>query len=329
MHRIVMPGVGLETSCLGMGCASLGSRISGPAGLRALAAAHEAGLRWFDVAPAYGAGEAETLLGRFLAGTRRDGVQICTKVGLLPPPQNSLKRAARALLRPAMSSTGPLRRMLRRSGMTTNRSIALTPELIRDSVEQSLRRLGTDHIDLLALHNAGPADLQRDDIFETLSELALSGKIGAAAVASSAAVAQEALRFDTPVAVLQFSATDPLAPDVLVAAKQAGRRCITHSVFGVAGALDTLALHLAQNRALAIRATEGLEAAGISVAGAGPRPLAATFLLAHARACNPDGVVLASMFSASSLAGNLAVAQVDPARLAALDRTVPDLLSLF
>ena len=314
MHRIVLPGLGLETSSLGMGCAALGSRVSARAGLRALAQAHEAGVSWFDVAPAYGAGTAEELLGRFLSGRIRDSVRICTKVGLLPPRHGSLTRALRSLLPPIVANSAPLRRALRRTGATTNRAIALTPAIITDSVERSLKRLGTDHVDVLALHNAQLADLVRDDVQETMSRLAVSGKIRAAAVAGSGGVALEALRRDMPFTILQFSTGEAEAPAILPAAQKAGRGCVTHSVFGAAGsAVDGLALRLIQRPDIAAAAEARLAAAGLMPPDVSDRrQMAAAILLAEARASNPRGVVLASMFSVASLALNIAGAQGPP-----------------
>jgi aryl-alcohol dehydrogenase-like predicted oxidoreductase len=314
MHRIELPGLGLETSSLGMGCAALGSRVPAGAGLRALAKAHEAGVAWYDVAPAYGAGMAEELLGRFLAGRARDSVQICTKVGLVPPRHGPLTRALRSLLSPIVSTSAPLRRALRRTGATANRAIELTPAAITTSVERSLKRLGTDHVDVLALHNAQLPDLLRGDVQETLSRLVAAGKIRAAAVAGSGEVALEALRRDLPLSILQFSTMEPEAPAVLAEAHEAGRGCVTHSVFGVAGAaIDGLARRLRQQPDLAAVAEARLDAAGLMPKDAPDRKdMAAVILLAEARAANPRGVVLASMFSASSLALNVAGAEAPP-----------------
>src|SRR5580692_6033576 len=85
----------LRPSRLGLGCASLGSRIGASAGARALSAAHEAGVTWFDVAPPYGLGDAELLLGEFLRG-RRHGVSVTTKVGIAPPERLRLMKYAYA-----------------------------------------------------------------------------------------------------------------------------------------------------------------------------------------------------------------------------------------
>ena len=105
MRRVTLGQTGIETSCLGFGCASLGSRVGEEAGLRALAAAHDAGVAWFDLAPLYGAGRAEEMAGRFLKGRPRDSVQICSKVGLAPGVRpHGLKAALMPLARAAVQA---------------------------------------------------------------------------------------------------------------------------------------------------------------------------------------------------------------------------------
>ena len=70
MRRVTLAGTGLESSCLGFGCASLGSRVAAAEGARALAAAFEQGVDWLDLAPAYGRGAAETIAADFIRGRR-------------------------------------------------------------------------------------------------------------------------------------------------------------------------------------------------------------------------------------------------------------------
>lgn len=310
MTRITLPGLNQETSALGFGCASLGSRVSAAAGTRALAAAYDGGVRWFDVAPAYGAGEAEEILGAFLKG-RRDHVQICTKVGLLAPKQSPAKKAVRSLLRPVVAAAKPLRAAIRKTGATSNTAVDLTPELLRSSLERSLTRLGTDHVDVYALHNARAEDLARDEIRETLEALLATGKARAIAVAGSAEVAASALQTGAPVCVLQFAQPAETGPGagVLAAAPAAGLGCVTHSVFGVAGQLQAAVAALKADAALAGR-----------VAGAGydgaPEQAAAALLLDRARAANPAGVVLVSMLSDRSRAANLSAAGRAPSTAA-------------
>ena len=94
-------------SAIGMGCASLGSRVGRREGLKALARAYDAGITWFDVAPSYGDAEAETILGEFVQG-RRDKIRICTKVGIRPPRTtcDACSKADRACYR-RRRSNGP------------------------------------------------------------------------------------------------------------------------------------------------------------------------------------------------------------------------------
>lgn len=312
MREVTLGPLNLRTSCLGFGCASLGSRVSASDGLRALAAAYDGGVRWYDVAPAYGAGEAEVILGRFLKG-RREHVQICTKVGLVPPPQGRVQRMARGLLRPVVGVARPLRAAIRRSGATANRGVALTPDLLRTSLETSLRRLGTDHVEVYALHDPAPEDLAREDILRTLEDIQSSGKARHIGVAGGQGAVQAALGQIAGGQAL-FDLIQMGQPDARQDARDieaAGMGCVTHTVFGVAGQLAALSARLRQDVDVQAR----LAKAGFDGA---PEAAAANLLLARAFALNPDGVVLASMFSQRSLAGNLAgaVAPLNPAAYA-------------
>ncbi len=307
MDRVTLAGLNADTSWLGFGCASLGSRISAAQGRRALARGIEAGITWIDVAPSYGAGAAEPILAEVIAG-RRDALRICTKVGLVPPAESFLKRTIRAVARPVVAQAGALRRMIRKSGAVSNTRVPLTPDLLRTSLDRSLTRLGTDRVDVYALHNARPEDLARDDIRRTLEDLLRAGKTLAVSVAGKADAAQAALAQGAPFGIVQFAQPTPDSPegaDLVAQAGSAGIGCVTHSVFGVGGSLQALSARLADDAALRDR----LAAAGFD---GDPGAVAARLLLARARAFNPDGVVLASMFSERSLTLNLAAAAQPP-----------------
>ncbi|EDY82700.1 oxidoreductase, aldo/keto reductase family [Verrucomicrobiia bacterium DG1235] len=118
--------------------------------IRALHAAFEDGIQFFDTADMYGGGHSEKLVGEAFAD-RRDEVVIATKFG------NRFESETR--------------KMLPEPGVS--------PDYIRSACEASLKRLGTDHIDLYQFHvNDHPAD-QIDDIIETLDGLVEAGKIKA------------------------------------------------------------------------------------------------------------------------------------------------------
>lgn len=298
MQASILPGLDRPVSRLGFGCASLGSRVSETAGQAALSRAFEAGVNWYDLAPAYGAGRAEEIFADFLRGVDRDRVQICTKVGLLPPTQSAVKRVLMPLARQAVGVIGPLRAVIRGSGATANRRVVLTPELLRSSLERSLTRLGTDHVEAYGLHNVQPEDLASDEILRVLEDLVTSGKTRMITTAGGMDAARAALDLgNSPIGGLQFAHPETES-DIFTAARSAGLATISHSVFGLG---DGLA-HLAARLRAEPRLQQTLAGAGIDGT---PKAMAARALLMRALGQNRDGVVLVSMFSEHSLAANL------------------------
>jgi aryl-alcohol dehydrogenase-like predicted oxidoreductase len=312
MRRITLGTTGIETSALGLGCASFGSRIAPEAAARAMAAALEAGVTWLDLAPVYGGGQAEAIAARVLAG-RREETQICTKVGLrlAGGAGGGLRAALMPLARRATAKLGPIGARLRRAAPAANARLPLTPELLRETLEASLRRLGTDRVELYALHAPAVGDLGRDEIQRTLEDLRAAGKARAIGVAGDAAVAAAAVALGAPFDVVQMPSPAPVpGADVdaaaaalaaaLAAARAAGRGTITHSVLG--DAAETLRRAAAADPALAAR----LATAAADGAGQGWQAALPGLLLDRAFALNPEGVVLVSMGSPASLAANAA-----------------------
>lgn len=294
-------------SRLGFGCASLGSRIGPAAARNALAAAYDAGVNWFDVAPAYGAGEAENLLGQFLRG-RRDRAIITTKVGMAPPQRLKLLKVAYALGRPLVGMASGLRRGFRSLSATRNQHVPLDAELIERSVAESLRRLGVDHVDVFALHDPDPADVARDEICLALERVRARGQARCIAVAGGLEACRTALTVGRPYALLQTSVENQRRGGAAFA--DAGMMLTTHSVFGVGGG--------ALGRLLAALAARPESVRRLVAAGYEGRidRMAADLLLDCAFARNPDGVVLASMFEPRHLSTNLARARGAAAALA-------------
>ncbi len=294
--RMAAPATAVEDACqLGFGCASLGSRVSAREGLRALEAAFDQGVTWFDVAPAYGAGQAETILGAFLNGKRHQ-VCVTTKVGLAAPKSNAALRWAYALGRPLAKAATGLRAAFRRMPGTRNRHLPLTPELVASSLERSLRALGADHVELFALHDPQPEDVLRDDIQRALEDALASGKARRIAVAGTPDACRAAARAGGPYGVLQTS-VEGFAAEADLRAGPA--QIVLHSVFGVAGRRERLLAALKRDPARRQR----LNAAGYR---GEPGAAVADLLLDGAFALNPGGIVLASMFSPGRVAANVA-----------------------
>lgn len=143
---------GIKVSEVGFGTWALGSPVYGDVsaaeGTDAVRAALDAGITFFDSAPLYGTKEedgiAEKVLGRGL-GTDRDKVTIATKFGRYP-------------------TKGHLNTFFNAEGVTT-------------SVEDSLRRLGTDRLDVLFFHSPFGPDQIEDSVWQALADLQTSGKV--------------------------------------------------------------------------------------------------------------------------------------------------------
>ena len=196
---------------------------------------------------------------------------------------------------------GPLQGALRKAAPKANAAVPLTPEVLRDSIEQSLRRLGTDRIEVYALHAVSPEEVCREEILRALEDIVSSGKARAVAVASDAAAATAALRIGAPFRVLQLPIPAPGESDAALSqARAQGMGCITHSVLG--GTFFDLVRRAADDadlRAQACAAT-GLD---------DPEAALAQLLMDRAFRLNPDGVVLVSMLSSRSLARNVAAVE--------------------
>jgi aryl-alcohol dehydrogenase-like predicted oxidoreductase len=132
----------LDVSVVGLGCNNFGGRIDEAATKVVVDAALDAGINFFDTADIYGGTKSEEFLGRVL-GSRRDEAIIATKFGIKIDDE-----------RPGGGH----------------------PDYIRRAAEDSLRRLGTDRIDLYQIHR--PDDnVPIEDTLGALNELVQAGKV--------------------------------------------------------------------------------------------------------------------------------------------------------
>lgn len=173
-----LPGGASPTSAVGVGCAYLTEGFTPDQDRPIIDAAFEAGARHFDVAPSYGMGTAEAVLGRALAG-RRDRVTIATKVGIARNQATSGRLLLRALL-------APTRSLRRRSAPATpmQRQLDFSPSYVETMLVDSLRRLRTDYLDAYLLHEVTP-ELVTPALVSLLQRVKAAGKTRAIGLATS------------------------------------------------------------------------------------------------------------------------------------------------
>lgn len=291
------------STALGFGCASVGSRIGERGSRELLSVAFDRGVRYFDVAPSYGRGFAEEIVGRFLVG-RRSSVRIGTKFGIEPAPRRFymplLLAAGRLLHRSAPGFSAPVAAIA-----PAQRSMRVLPDEMHRSLERSLRALSVDQIDLLLFHECTAEAALADDLRRELQGVVAAGKVCRVGVATDAATAAQIFRADCGetyrVAQCANSVLSPLT-EAATQELEATGTLVTHGALGNSGGLPVLVARLAHNSGL-IAELRDLGADLSSAEGL------ACVLLSYAIAANPRGVVLVSTTRRRRLEANCATAK--------------------
>jgi aryl-alcohol dehydrogenase-like predicted oxidoreductase len=151
---------GLKVSELGFGCSALGGGLFGPdtrGAIDLVARCLDAGVTFFDTSDTYSLGNSEKILGRAIRGQRARLV-IATKGGGTWSRVDKALLRSRPLLRPFRKALGGARRSIKLAH-ARRKHYDYSPEHIVRAVEGSLRRLGTDYIDLYQLYNPTVQDL--------------------------------------------------------------------------------------------------------------------------------------------------------------------------
>jgi aryl-alcohol dehydrogenase-like predicted oxidoreductase len=171
-----LPGCLRPTSALGFGCASLSAGSSRRHSIRLVHAAYDAGIRHFDVAPPYGMGTAENVLGEALKH-RRQNVTVATKVGITRPKHPWAVTLIRSLAAPIRKLVPSLTRRVGASAYTGLTARAKLDERgVEISLLDSLRLLRTDYLDLLLLHEVTLGDLTAE-LLSVLENLRRNGMV--------------------------------------------------------------------------------------------------------------------------------------------------------
>ena len=169
--------------------------------IAAIQRALDLGVNWIDTAPFYGWGRAEEVVARAISG-RRDDVLLFTKCGTFPDESGS--------------------------------RMDLRPESIRADVEASLRRLQTDRLDLVQVHDVDP-ETPIEESWGELRRLIGEGKVHHGGISNHPAEAVERAITVGPVAALQYQYSllySTHESDILPLAERHGLGVLTWSPLG-------------------------------------------------------------------------------------------------
>lgn len=198
---------GLVVSALGLGCMGMsdfyGQRDDDQS-VRTLHRALDLGVTFFDTADMYGPYTNEELLGRALRDRRQQAV-IATKFGIVRDPNDPSKRGING-----------------------------RPEYVRQACEGSLRRLGTDHIDLYYQHRVDPSTPIEETV-GAMAELVQEGKVRFLGLSEASADTLRRASAVHPIAALQSEyslwSRDP-EDGVLAACRELGIGLVAYSPLG-------------------------------------------------------------------------------------------------
>ncbi len=196
MHKRKL-GQDLEVSAIGLGCMgmtySYGTGIEGQDAMALFDSALDLGINFFDTAEVYGPFSNEVLVGKMLKG-RRDKVVIATKFGF------------------RFSESG------KQEGVDGR------PETAKRVAEESLKRLGTDVIDLYYQHRVDP-DVPIEETVGAMADLVKAGKVRALGLSEASAATLRRAHNVHPIAALQSEYSlitrDP-EPEILPTCRELG-----------------------------------------------------------------------------------------------------------
>jgi hypothetical protein len=286
MEYRILGKTGIRVSKLAFGGSSLGSVFRSVAeedGIRAVHTALDHGINLIDTAPYYGYGEAERVLGEFLR-EKRDQVTVTTKFGI-QPPSVVRNRFVNQLARKILGVAPSIRSILSKKAQNLSKTGSFSAEAARKSLEQSLKSLGTDRIDLYLLHEPSLTDAASPEIYDFLEQEVRRGTILAYGCGGEFPTIQEIALNGLPTSRwLQFE--DNVLASHVREIKELGGNCITYRTF--LKVLPLVSEWLVSNPSIRSKWDQQLN---LKLMNEGVLP---SFLLGLSMLANDEGIVLFS-----------------------------------
>lgn len=186
---------GVHSSILGFGCAPIMGSVDAGTGKRAIHCALDLGINHFDLARSYGYGEAEAFVGKLVKGNRQNLV-LASKFGIVANWKASLIAPVKPLVRYAIGK-------IKKNKPATNKAntqaggvsiansfmerVPLRADVMKKSLERSLKALGTDYLDCFFIHEPEETLLNIDELINMAEALKQAGKIRALGLACTRA----------------------------------------------------------------------------------------------------------------------------------------------
>ena len=207
MKTRILGAGGPAVSAIGLGCMGMSEFYGQADRAESIAVIHRAlelGVTLIDTANVYGQGHNELLVGEALRG-RREGVVLATKFGIVRDHDDPARRDVNG-----------------------------RPEYVRQCCEESLARLGTDHIDLYYQHRVDPK-VPIEDTVGAMAELMAEGKVGHIGLSEASAETIRRAHAVHPIAALQSEYslwTRDVEAEVLPAVRELGITLVAYSPLG-------------------------------------------------------------------------------------------------
>lgn len=168
----------LKVSEVGFGCSRLGGTVESKSDkevVSTLLEAFDRGVNFYDTADIYAQGRSERLLGEAFKN-KRTAVIIATKAGYHLTTAESFGARLKPLLRPLLRMMPGLRKSVQWA-RAAQRDQDFSPDHLRRAIDESLRRLQTDYLDVFQLHSPASPVIEAGQFIETLENARSQGKL--------------------------------------------------------------------------------------------------------------------------------------------------------